>query len=298
MEQRILSKLDLGGVASRQVFAAHTSSGDALPPAASLATQRSEVRAFETRITAKLDEMQMVSEQQRRREMQALEGRISNSFEQQVSLLMTRMDVCTQKIEACGQKVDACIQRVEGVGSEQASRISDLLPKLSEKLEEATRSSHAGLDTLKTHIDIGLGQLGMQAESILEKSEALTVLSRSGTDSLASKVEVAFAAQTKLLAASEDGWRTRLNELETNLICREDELESTLKRRHDDLLRQSPLRKVEELASEVGRIGERTEQAIDALGTTVSADIRAVGKSVSTKTEAAQGVITRQLAEV
>jgi len=292
LEQRILSKLDVGA-ANRTIIEPLDA-----PSRESVASQRSEVRAFETRITAKLDELQTVAEQQRRREMQNLESRINNNLEQQVSVLMTRLDVCAQKIEACGQKVDACGQKMEGVGSEQASKISDLGFKLSEKLDEAKAASHVEFEAFRANIANALAQLGAQATSILEKADALSAQSRSEVDLLVQKFDAVNALQAKMFASAEEGWRTRLNELETSLVCREDELGSTLKRRHEDLVRMSPTRKVDELAAELARLGERTEQAIEAMGATVTTEVKAAGKSVSAKTEAAQGAISRQITEM
>jgi len=295
LEQRLVAKLDNVAVGNAAGFA-DTSSRDALP--ASMATQRTEVRAFESRITAKLDELQTVGEQQRRRELQTLESRINNNLEQQVSILMTKLDACSQRVEAHGQKTDSCIQKVEAVGAEQAIKISEVVSKLAEKLDETSRSSRAGLDALLVDVSAGLAQLGSQSTNILQKTEAQTAQMRTGFDITVQKAEAVLASQTKLFAASEDGWRTRLNELETNLVCREDELEATLKKRHEELVRMSPVRKVDEILAEVGRIGDRTDQAIDSLGLTLTTEVKAVGKGLASKTETAQGTIIRQLAEL
>lgn len=58
-------------------------------------------------------------------------------------------------------------------------------------------------------MEAGIADLGKQSAGILEKASALDAQGKAGTDTLVQKTEAAMAAQAKLLAASEDSWRTR-----------------------------------------------------------------------------------------
>jgi len=284
MERRILSRLE-GGSGSFDF-----SSKD-------LATQRSEVRAFETRITAKLDELQTITEQQRRHELHTLETRVVSTVQQQVALLTTKVDVCCQKAEANGQKVDACCQKVVSTGAEQMNRSQESASKLAEKVDESMRSCQSGLEALKTRVEGSFAQLGGQTQSLLEKADAATAQTRSGIDALSQKVEAMQSSQAKHFVALEDVWRQRLGELETGMAEREIEREASDRRRFEELLRSSSLRKVEELGAQLQKMSEETGQGMATLGSTLTSEVQAAAGHVSQKTEALQGSLARQLSE-
>jgi len=286
MERRIVSRID-----------GRPSSGSFDGSNKEAATQRSEVRAFETRITAKLDELHTVAEQQRRHEMHTLETRITSIVQQQMAHLSTKVDVCCQKIESCGQRVDACSQKIDSTGAEQALKLGEASGRISDKIDESGRMSHTGLEALKLKIDGTLSQISGHCQSLLEKVETGNNLTRTGTDSLSLKADALQSSVAKGFTASEESWRQRLGDLEASMASREDEHENNEKRRFDELLRSSSLRRVEELAAQLQKVGERTDQAVAALGTSLASEVQAAANRVSQKAEGVQGAVLRQLAD-
>jgi len=285
METRLLEKLEAAGKTNESSL-----SKDAV-------SQRSEVRAFEQRITAKLDEMTTMAEQQRRHEMHTLEGRVNSGIEQQIAALSTKIDVCCQKVESAIQKIDVCSQKVDSCSAEQVARTAESFSRFSERVDEVAKQSAGSVEALGRKVDGAFSKAGGETKTLQESFDAFAEKIRSSVESLTSKAEAIHAAQTKIAAASEDSWRQRINEFENNMICREDEHLATAKRQFDELIRERPTRKLDEVASQLVKLGDQVEQATRDLGTSLVAEIQtASGKAVA-KTETAQGALTRIVGE-
>jgi len=286
MERRILSRID-----------GRPGSGSLDVAGKDVAAQRSEVRSFEMRITAKLDDMQTMTEQQRREEMHNLETRITSVVQQQMAHLSTKVDLCCQKVEACSQKADTCSQKIESGCAEQAVRLVEASARIADKIDESSRASHGGAEALKLKIDGGFSQLGGHCHAILEKVDATQGLTRAGTDVLSQKADALHASQAKGFVASEEALRQRLTDLEASMLCREEEHEAAEKRRFEEVMRASSLRRVEELAAQLQKATDRTDQTLTTLSTSVASEVQAAANRLAQKTEGAQGAIARQLSD-
>jgi len=285
METRLLEKLETTGRTNESSL-----TKDAV-------SQRSEVRAFEQRITAKLDELATMQEQQRRHELHTLESRLNAGIEQQVATLSTKIDVCCQKVEGTIQKVDVCSQKVDSCSAEQNARIVESFSRFSERFDEATKQSAVAVEALGRKVDGGFAKVGSEATAVQESLDSFAAQTRSGLEFLTTRAEAIQAAQAKIAAASEDSWRQRINELESNMICREDEQRSIAKRHFDELVREKPTRKLEEVVTHLQKLSDQVEQAKEALGASLASEIHAASSKAVSKTENAQGALTRIVGE-
>mmetsp|Transcript_97615 Transcript_97615/g.252451 ORF Transcript_97615/g.252451 Transcript_97615/m.252451 type:complete len:971 (-) Transcript_97615:397-3309(-) len=166
------------------------------------------------------------------------------------------------KVDACCQKVELCLQKVETCNSVQTGQQSEGFAKLTAQLDESSKQTRSGI------------------EAMLKCAEALQV------------------QQAKIASDSEYAWRQKFEEFENSMVCREDEHEALSKKRYDELVRLSAAKRLDDLLSQIQKMGERHEIATEGLGSNINGELQVIASRLAQKVDALQVAGARQNAEL